>query len=148
MSYIVTGLDQAGQSCILSESAVGEIGSVLESAVIFETDQSPPPVRPTGSGVLLDIVAGPGLARWTVVRFPPGDNHPWHHTDSVDFDTVLTGSIDLGLHNSVRTLRAGDCVVINGVDHSWTAGPEGCTMAVLMLGSVPRGFSEAGPTRH
>jgi quercetin dioxygenase-like cupin family protein len=136
MRYIVTGLDGTGRSCIVTESSVGEIGSVLDSAVVFETGQSPPPARPTGSGALLDIVAGPGLARWTIVRFPPGDNHPRHHTDSVDFDTVLTGTIDLGLDGSVHTLRAGDCVVINGVDHSWTAGPGGCTMAVLMLGSV------------
>jgi quercetin dioxygenase-like cupin family protein len=137
MRYLVTGLDQAGRSCVVTESIVGDIGSALEAAVVFETAQSPPPARSTGSGPLLDIVPGPGLARWTIVRFPPGDTHASHHTDSVDFDTVLTGSIDLGLDSHFHTLRAGDCVVINGVDHSWTAGPGGCTMAVLMLGSIP-----------
>jgi quercetin dioxygenase-like cupin family protein len=139
MRYIVTGLDDAGRSCIVRESTVEEIKSVLAAAVIFETDQAPPPDHLVTTSLRLDIVPGPGLARWTMVRFPPGDSHPLHHTDSVDFDTVLSGSIDLGLHSSVHTLEAGDCVVIDGVDHSWTAGPEGCTMAVLMLGSVPSG---------
>jgi quercetin dioxygenase-like cupin family protein len=56
----------------------------------------------------------------------------------VDFDSILGGSLELILDDGVHILQAGDCVIINGIDHAWRAGPDGCTMAVLMLGAVNR----------
>jgi hypothetical protein len=31
----------------------------------------------------------------------------------------------------------GDCVVITGIDHAWRAGPSGCQISGIMLGTPP-----------
>jgi hypothetical protein len=60
-----------------------------------------------------------------------------HHTDTVDLNLVLSGSIDLILDTGVHTLMPGDCVVITGIDHAWRAGPSGCQISGIMLGTPP-----------
>jgi quercetin dioxygenase-like cupin family protein len=72
-----------------------------------------------------------------VVHFPPGASSELHHTDTVDYDVVLAGSIDLILDGGNHRLEAGDCTVITGIDHNWQAGPDGCTLSVTLLGSTP-----------
>jgi mannose-6-phosphate isomerase-like protein (cupin superfamily) len=61
-----------------------------------------------------------------------------HHTDSVDFDAIIAGSMDLELDDGIHHLGPGDCVVMNGVDHGWSAGPEGCTALIVSIGSPSR----------
>jgi quercetin dioxygenase-like cupin family protein len=60
-----------------------------------------------------------------------------HHTDTVDFDTVLSGSVELTLGDGMHQLAAGDSVVMTGVDHAWRAGPEGCRLNVMSIGVLP-----------
>jgi quercetin dioxygenase-like cupin family protein len=62
-----------------------------------------------------------------------------HHTDTIDYDIVLAGSVELTLGDGVHPLEAGDCVVIAGIDHAWRAGPQGASMSVTLLGSTPPG---------
>jgi quercetin dioxygenase-like cupin family protein len=45
--------------------------------------------------------------------------------------------MELTLDDGTHLLEAGDCVVINGVDHAWRAGPEGCTMGFAVYGTPP-----------
>ena len=73
----------------------------------------------------MDVQVPPGIAEWIVVDYEPGGVQEWHHTDTVDFDLVLQGSIDLTLDDGVHHLDAGDGAVINGVDHAWQAGARG-----------------------
>jgi quercetin dioxygenase-like cupin family protein len=80
----------------------------------------------------------PGEVTWMTVQFPANGSFDRHHTPTVDFDSILGGSLELILDDGVHILQAGDCVIINGIDHAWRAGPDGCTMAVLMLGAVNR----------
>jgi hypothetical protein len=40
----------------------------------------------------------------------------------------------LGLEDGSVHLAAGDAVVVNGVEHSWLAGPDGCLIATVMVG--------------
>ena len=61
-----------------------------------------------------------------------------HHTDTLDFDLILDGSVELILDDGTHLLRAGDCVVMTGVDHGWRASSDGCTTAALALGTPPR----------
>jgi quercetin dioxygenase-like cupin family protein len=77
------------------------------------------------------------LARWFVVEYQPNIELPVHHTDTLDFDVVLAGSVELTLDDGPHSLEAGDCVVVTGVDHGWRAGPEGCRLSVLALGTAP-----------
>ena len=60
-----------------------------------------------------------------------------HHTDTLDFDTVIAGSIELILDDGGHRLEAGDVVVISGVDHAWRSGPDGCTMVITLQGTEP-----------
>jgi mannose-6-phosphate isomerase-like protein (cupin superfamily) len=69
-----------------------------------------------------------------------GPDHSWptvHHTDTLDFHLVLSGSIDLILDTGIAELKPGDCAVITGIDHAWRAGPNGCRLSSLMLGTPP-----------
>jgi quercetin dioxygenase-like cupin family protein len=60
-----------------------------------------------------------------------------HHTDTVDIDIVLDGSIELTLDDGVHVLQAGDGAVIRGVDHAWRAGSEGARLSVIFIGTPP-----------
>jgi hypothetical protein len=38
------------------------------------------------------------------------------------------------LENGSVLLQAGDALLVNGVLHSWRAGPEGCKIATVLVG--------------
>ena len=59
-----------------------------------------------------------------------------HHTDTIDYDIVLAGSVELILDDGAHLLGPGDCVVITGVDHAWRAGPDGVILSVALIGST------------
>src|ERR1700682_2301941 len=106
MRRLVTGVDTAGRWCVVEEGDVAFGGGVPGVAVstIFVTHESPPPTRPAGHGDLLDLGVAPGLARWIVVEYEPGAGFPAHHTDTIDFDTVLAGTLELTLDAGVPRL--------------------------------------------
>jgi quercetin dioxygenase-like cupin family protein len=137
---LVTGVDADGRSCVVSD----QVGldpvpdGVFHFGVVHRTASAPPPPGPTASTERMDVQVPPGIAQWIVVDYEPGGVQEWHHTDTVDFDLVLSGSIDLTLDDGVHHLEAGDGAVINGVDHAWRAGPGGCRLSVLFLGTPPR----------
>jgi quercetin dioxygenase-like cupin family protein len=59
-----------------------------------------------------------------------------HHADTLDLETVLTGSVDLLLDDGVHHLEEGDTVVMTGVDHAWKAGPDGCRINAILIGTA------------
>ena len=61
-----------------------------------------------------------------------------HHTDTVDFDLVLEGTVELLLDDGAHLLSSGDHAVVTGVDHAWRAGSEGCVLSAVALGSSER----------
>jgi quercetin dioxygenase-like cupin family protein len=78
----------------------------------------------------------PGQASWSVFRQAPGEHHALHHTDTIDLDTVLAGSVRLTAGGVDTELHAGDCVLLAGVPHSWLAGDDGCVLSVVFLGAA------------
>jgi quercetin dioxygenase-like cupin family protein len=86
---------------------------------------------------LLDLVVAPGALRWTVINYAPGAEFAMHHTDTVDFDVVLAGSVELLLGDGAHPLTVGDSAVVTGVDHGWRAGPQGCRLNVMTIGASP-----------
>ena len=140
MRVLITGVDADGKSCVVSE----QVGldpvpdGVFHFGVVHRTASAPPPPGPAVRTEHMDVQVPPGIAQWIVVDYEPGGVQEWHHTDTVDFNHVLSGSIDLSLDDGVHHLDAGDGVVVNGVDHAWRAGPEGCRLSVLFLGTPPR----------
>ena len=79
----------------------------------------------------------PGAMSWRFVRHPPLGSFAIHRTDTVDFDVVMDGQVELGLEDGSIDLRTGDMVIIPGVAHAWRAGPDGCTVSALRLGIQP-----------
>ena len=136
----MTGIDDLGRSCVLREREVAPAKLVegLHVDAIFRTRSSPPDPRPQGHGDLVDLGLRAGQCSLAVWRFEPGAEVGMHQTDSLDFDVVLEGAIDLILDDGAHPLSPGDAVVMTGVDHSWLAGAQGCILIATSVGSSPR----------
>jgi quercetin dioxygenase-like cupin family protein len=137
---LITGVDEEGLSCVVDESipAATSFGAVgITVSVVASSESCPPAPRPPGRGDLLGVVSAPGVARWSFIEFPPGVTTPVHHTDSLDFDVVLQGSVDLILDDGAHPLGPGDGVVIKGIDHSWETHGLGCQMSVVVIATPP-----------
>ena len=143
MRKLVTGVDGAGSSCVVKHvempfEPADPARPGRTRAEIFATEVGPPPARPAGKGDHPDLGVAPGLVRWQVMRFGPEFAMGMHHTDTVDFDMVLEGSVEIVLDDGAHRLGPGDCVVVTGVDHAWKAGPDGFVMSVTVIGTPPR----------
>jgi quercetin dioxygenase-like cupin family protein len=139
MRRLITGTDVDGRSCVVSQDdlAMSSVGSDFRMGIPFATDTSPPVARPKGSADLIDQALAPGLLRWMVVEYAANASTPMHHTDTLDLGTVLSGSVDLVLDDGAHRLEVGDLVVMTGVDHAWRAGPDGCRLNVILVGTPP-----------
>jgi quercetin dioxygenase-like cupin family protein len=82
-------------------------------------------------------VATPGIAQWHFIEFPAHTRTAMHHTDSIDFDVVLEGSIEIVLDDGAHRLAPGDGVVINGVDHGWQTEGSTCRLSVVLIATPP-----------
>ena len=60
-----------------------------------------------------------------------------HHTDTLNLVFVEQGSIDLLLQDGAHELEPGDYVVMPGIDHAYRAGPEGCRLVAISIGTPP-----------
>jgi mannose-6-phosphate isomerase-like protein (cupin superfamily) len=135
---LVIGADSTGRSYVIEEAEFCAPDSAPPMEVIHQTMTTPPPVRAPGNGEYLDLHVPPGIARWMLVQFTPDQRSRVHHTDTIDFDTIISGSVDILLDDGPHHLGPGDCVLVPGVDHAWLAGPEGCTSSVVVIGTPPR----------
>ncbi|HEY6531567.1 MAG TPA: hypothetical protein VIY72_04650, partial [Acidimicrobiales bacterium] len=79
-----------------------------------------------------------GTTKTMFTRWSSDFRYGMHHTDTIDFDTVLEGSAVLILDDGRHVLEAGDVAVVTGVDHGWEAGPEGTVFAFVFLGTPSR----------
>ena len=138
---LVTGVDSEGRSCVVRDEApkFEQVGPGFGMASLFATPTSPPPPRPAGRADSIDVGVAPGLLRWDLIDYAPGATAAMHHTDSVDFEVILSGDLELILDDGPHSLAPGDIAVVTGVDHGWKAGPEGARMAVLIAGTPPPG---------
>jgi hypothetical protein len=99
---------------------------------------------------------GPGASRFGIVCWPPhsagkrrfaggGPNVQFgehadpamHATDTLDYDIVLSGKVDLELGNGqVRTVGPGTCIILGGVAHAWkNRYDEPCVIASVLIGT-------------
>ena len=70
-----------------------------------------------------------------------GDDPGMHRTDTIDYEIVISGKIDIVLESGARrTLRPGTCQVMGGVKHCWeNIYDEDCIFAVVMVGGFYEG---------
>jgi quercetin dioxygenase-like cupin family protein len=137
MRALIASVDDQGRSGVVEETELvfDQHGGPLETAVVATTQTCPPPAGPPGHASRVDLGVPPGMARWLVVNFPPGSSAPLHHTDSIDLVFVFEGSAELILDDGAHPLGPGDCVMLKGVDHGWQAGPGGCRISSVVVGT-------------
>ncbi len=138
MRCLITGIGPDGRSCVSEEVELPEPSEAVDVRALFRTYRTPAPPRPAGQAEHRGLGVKPGHLHWVVSRWAPGsDAATMHHTDTIDLDLVVSGSMDLILDDGTHRLETGDAAVINGVDHAWRAGPEGCVLSVVLLGTEP-----------
>jgi quercetin dioxygenase-like cupin family protein len=135
----ITGVDADGRSCVVSQNelAIDQVAPGFGMGIPYATTASPPPARPPGGGPLIDQGIAPGTVRWMVVDLGPNTEAPLHHTDTLDLQTVVSGSVDLVLDDGAHRLEQGDLVVLTGVDHAWRTGAEPCRLSAVLIGTPP-----------
>jgi quercetin dioxygenase-like cupin family protein len=142
MRLLVTGVDASGRSFAAQDGPVllqgdASLNGVLYS-ILYATSSHPSIDGGGGRDAdLLDLAVPPGTMRWTMIEYAPGAEFSMHHTDTVDFDVVLSGSVELILDDGEHPLEVGDSAVVTGVDHAWRAGPHGCRLNVMTIGAEP-----------
>ena len=87
------GVDEQGRSCVVSEREMifGPALPGLSISGLYRTTESPPPPRPEGKGELMDLGVLPGGCLFALHRFEPDSEIAVHHTETIDFDTVVSG---------------------------------------------------------
>jgi hypothetical protein len=140
--FLVTGVDESGRSCASRDDQVTLLGGPGSDSILYSmmyATPSLPSISAAGGRAAdtFDLGVSVGAMDWKVIDYTAGIEFPMHHTDTVDFDVVLSGSIDLILDDGAHPLVAGDQVVITGVDHAWCVGPAGCRISVISLGVSP-----------
>jgi quercetin dioxygenase-like cupin family protein len=143
MRTLITGVDESGRSCVVSDTeqqtaASGAGPSSVKIGVAARTTEAPPPPRPQGFAMSANLGVEPGCVTWYILDFEPNGEIFHHHTDTVDFVTVVSGDLTLVLDDGRHPLQPGDFVMMNGTDHSWQSGPAGARASAVCLGSARR----------
>ena len=78
MRTLITGVDSAGRSCVVSQGPLdlNEVAPGFAMGIPYATSSSPPPARPAGTAPLIDQFIAPGHVRWMVVDLGPGTETP------------------------------------------------------------------------
>lgn len=146
MRFITVGVGPEGRSRIVEDRELArppmEAGANLKADMLWSTSQLPPelPVpRHAIDGNWMNTGLAAGASRWLIVNFPAGNVTAMHHSSTLDYDMIIAGETTLGTEEGEVLMRAGDCAMVPGAMHSWTAGPEGCTMACIILGLADAG---------
>jgi quercetin dioxygenase-like cupin family protein len=134
MRFLIAGV-RAGQSCIIESIDCLLQGEQAAGKQLFEISPAEVQPRAAGKGRFEDMNLPPGSIRWLRAYFPPHQDWYVHHTDTLDFVNVMAGSLALVLDDGPHELRAGDSVLVRGVDHGWRTGADSCTISGLMLGT-------------
>ena len=81
---------------------------------------------------------GQGSA-FRITEFPPGHPKLAHRTETVDYDLVLAGEIDVELEDGETVhLKTGDTLVVRGAMHAWiNRGSASAVVAFVMLDAKP-----------
>jgi hypothetical protein len=140
MRSLIAGVDDAGRSCIVDEILIEDRDVHREGPSsrtdVFKLRETPPPPRPPAKASYHETGLAPGDVDICVLQMPANIEHPMHYTDTLNLHTIVEGYLDVLLDDGPHRLNLGDSLVLPGVDHGWRAGPEGCTMTILNLGST------------
>jgi len=155
-----TGAD--GQPCFIEAGPPATINmpGIVEGAFFWACDEvAELPERIGAAPKTMSTFPGPGGSRFGIFRFPArsagkldvnhstagevkggaGGDASMHQTDSIDYEVILSGKVDIELPGGqVRTLRPGSLLVMGGVAHAWKNHyDEPCVYAAVVVGARP-----------
>lgn len=96
-----------------------------------EVTWEPLPNLPVARGQLSDLSSGE--TRWHLSRLEQGAEIPFHATESVDYVCLVSGELELVLHDQSIRLRPGDCVMQRGAEHGWRVVGDGPAVISAVL---------------
>jgi quercetin dioxygenase-like cupin family protein len=158
MRRVITGIGANGRSTVVSDGAPPvAFHATSATALAKVTGGWTEPAVPPGEAVVHELWAlddnparladdptvgverpsyDPPAAstKWIITEMGPHLEVPMHETPTVDYAVVVAGDVTLGLEDGNVLLEAGDALLVNGVLHSWRAGPEGCVIATVLVG--------------
>ncbi len=161
---VVTGHDKDGKAIVLKDGHAENV-FVLESAgftatLLWIADETPADLSGNADAAEREtgVAPPPSGSIFRTVEFPPVSGpidaaklaeemgiprdtsnlrHPFmHRTQSIDYATILSGTITMMLDEEDVELQAGDVVVQRGTDHAWVNnGTEPCIIAFVLIGA-------------
>lgn len=129
MRFIITGIDTQGHSTVIREETVEE-----DYATLWSTNEAPPHITRSKEMPAVDPKCGPGETSWRRLVLKPDASFGMHRTNTLDYDTVISGDGILLLESGEVQLSPGDCVLLPDVVHGWRAGSQGMTMSIVLIG--------------
>lgn len=114
-SFAAKGFDELTDDTAI-QSARNEASQSI--AKLYESTSPGVFARPA-TGDLLPIATPPHGALWLEMKFDGHYETEFHRTDSIDFQYIVSGEVELILEVGSITLRAGDSAVLPGVLHRW-----------------------------
>ena len=137
---VVTGLDDAGRSCVLIDAPIrdfGDGGYAWRTATVPADNSGRADAAPDRFSYDLFHDGG---SNFFVIELAPGDRSSTHATDTIDYIVIMAGEVTLELESDEVRLRAGDLVTDRGVIHAWrNDGPVMARYAVVTLPAHPVG---------
>lgn len=143
---VVTGVNEAGKSVIVSDGFVPKGASFSEAGVgsggdLWIVSRVPAELTDQNDslvGYVLKEWPAPGEVIARMVTWLPGFEFPMHYSDTIDILFVISGQIELLLDEGSTVLRTGDTVVQRGTNHGWrVVGSEPCTFAGVLVDAAP-----------
>lgn len=139
---VVTGLDEAGRSCVIIDGPVPRHGPVANlvwrtGSVPADNSGNADAAVPYAMEMLHD-----GGTNFILTELPPGlaQGAFMHATDTIDYLIMISGEVVLVLETGEVTLRAGDLIVDRGVIHGWrNDGSEPAVYASVTIPAQPVG---------
>ena len=144
---VVTGTDDAGRSCVVSDGAASATPGFAELWVGSARDPLEP--APASREPWSRVEPPPGATSWRIFDLPPDEvvaaylasrelpeveASGFHRTDTLDYVLILDGELTLELDHGSVELRSGDCVVQRGTRHAWrNRSGRPVRMAVVMV---------------
>ena len=149
----VAGNDTEGRCVVVTNEVIeavsrgmgpGIIGSELWSTVQMPVDNAKDADSQQRAGFVKQFnnynwVGSGGGTTFRITEWAPGHAKFTHRTQTVDYDIVLSGEIDLELDGGeVLHLKSGDVVIMRGGTHTWhNKGLVPAVTAFMLIDALP-----------
>ena len=159
LDVVVAGTDAAGRAAFPDPGQPQQISipGAVEAAWVWETAGTPGLPHDIGTPAQSMDFPGPAGTKFGIMCFPArsagkldlhdslgdgaevmeGDNPGMHRSDTIDYEVILSGKVDIVLPDGARrTLRPGSLLIMGGVGHAWENHyDEPCYYTAVVIGT-------------